>query len=90
MESVTVYLIHFERPFKHARHYLGATTNLEKRLRLHQRGLGSCLMAAVVKAGIPWTVTRTWVTSFDHEQALKAQKNGPRLCPVCLQARIAQ
>lgn len=31
----TVYLLHFERPVRHAQHYLGFTENLERRLSEH-------------------------------------------------------
>src|ERR1043166_2803861 len=34
-----VYLIHFEIPYKHAKHYLGFTTNLENRLTEHFFGV---------------------------------------------------
>src|SRR5436190_4351950 len=30
-----VYLIHFDIPYKHAKHYLGFTTNLENRITEH-------------------------------------------------------
>ena len=55
-----VYLIHFARPYKHARHYLGYTEDLPKRLSLHKRGLGARLMEVVRNAGIDWVVARTW------------------------------
>ncbi len=36
-----VYLIHLSRPYRHARHYLGWTQNLEQRLAEHRAGRGS-------------------------------------------------
>jgi hypothetical protein len=37
----TVYLLHFDRPYKHARHYLGWTANLQARLDSHRAGHGA-------------------------------------------------
>ena len=41
-----VYLLHFERSYRHARHYIGFTQNLEQRLAEHRAGRGSPLVAA--------------------------------------------
>lgn len=80
---VTVYLIHFQTPFKHARHYLGSTENLLERLEAHQKGNGSRLMEVIGEAKIQWKVSRTWVGDRKLERDLKSRKNGPRLCPLC-------
>lgn len=31
----TIYLLHFSKPYKHARHYIGYTDDLDKRLARH-------------------------------------------------------
>ena len=85
-----VYLIHFETPYKHARHYLGSTSNLQARLKLHQAGTGARLMEVITQAGIRWHVARTWEGGRDLERALKTWKNSPKLCPTCLQAQLCQ
>jgi predicted GIY-YIG superfamily endonuclease len=41
----TVYLIHFERPFRHSAHYLGYTNTLIARIAQHRAGQGARLMA---------------------------------------------
>lgn len=83
----TVYLIHFDQPFSHARHYIGWTHNghtLRARLDHHQNGSGARLMRAVSRAGIPWRVVRTWRGMDRHfERRLKNQNNSARLCPIC-------
>jgi predicted GIY-YIG superfamily endonuclease len=56
----TVYLIHFNTPLSHARHYLGWTSNLKRRLAEHQAGSGARLMAVVAQQGITWRLARTW------------------------------
>lgn len=81
--SGTVYLIHFERPYEHARHYLGHTEDLAARLQAHRSGNGARLMEVVTQAGIDWTLVRTWEGSRDLERKLKAHKHAPRLCPIC-------
>jgi len=87
---MTVYLIHFDRPIGdldnprgQAQHYLGFTTDLDARLEAHRTGNGSAIMAAVSRAGVDWTVSRTWKGSRDLERRLKNQHNSPRLCPIC-------
>jgi len=78
-----VYLLHFNRPLAHARHYMGWTTNLQERLHAHETGHGSRLMEVVAEWGITWRLVRVWEGHRDLERSLKAQHNSPRLCPVC-------
>lgn len=82
----TIYLLHFERPYRHARHYIGWTKKncLNARLDHHRAGSGSRLMAAVSAAGITFTIARLWTGTRNDERALKRKKNAPaRLCPIC-------
>ena len=80
----TVYLIHFNRPLKHARHYLGWTSNLRKRLNAHEDGTGSVLLRALAERGIGWKLVRTWDNAgLDVERKLKKQGSRARLCPLC-------
>jgi hypothetical protein len=54
-----VYLIHFDQPYYHARHYLGTTYDLEHRLAQHalgRRAGGARLMEVITQAGITWRV----------------------------------
>jgi hypothetical protein len=79
----TVYLIHFNRAYKHARHYLGFSENLDKRITDHLCGMGARLMEVVSLARIEWKVVRTWPGDRKLERRLKNAHNTPRLCPVC-------
>jgi predicted GIY-YIG superfamily endonuclease len=79
----TVYLIHFRKPFKHARHYLGFSTDLDKRLTDHLAGMGARLMEVVTAAGIQWKLVRTWPGDRELERRLKNRKEAPKLCPIC-------
>ena len=73
----TVYLIHLDRPLAHARHYLGSTDDLARRLHEHEQGNGSKMLAAVARAGITGPGDRAW------ERRLKRYKKSKRLCPIC-------
>jgi hypothetical protein len=83
MDEGTVYLLHLDPPFKHARHYTGWTANLEERLEAHRSGRGARLMEVVKDAGGSFRVARTWPGSRDLERAIKNRKEAPKLCPVC-------
>lgn len=81
-----VYLIHFDYPFKHARHYIGFVHpgNLEKRMEHHRAGTGARIMRAVTNAGIGWSVVRTWEDAGpEWERHLKNMHGPASFCPVC-------
>lgn len=79
----TVYLLHFDAPFRHARHYCGWTADLANRLRDHHDGRGAKLLAAVNAAGIEWQLARTWKGTRALERRLKRQGGASRRCPLC-------
>lgn len=79
----TLYLIHFERPLAHARHYLGWTQDLDKRLDAHRAGWGGKLMRAVGVAGIPWSVVWTGPGDRNRERLIKNRGSLVRCCPTC-------
>ena len=89
-ELGTLYLLHFDPPLCHARHYLGWARDLEPRLAAHRAGRGSALTAAVIAAGggrIEFA--RTWEAVARHfERQLKNRHEAPRLCPLCVAARL--
>jgi len=79
----TIYLLHFDRPYRHARHYLGWTDNLEQRLAQHASGHGARLLAVIREHGIGWALARTWTGTRTRERALKNQGGASRRCPSC-------
>lgn len=88
---MSVYLIHFERPYQHARHYLGYADDVTARLYRHQAGTGARLMEVITAAGIPWHVAKVWPDgTAELERALKLWHSGVKLCPTCQQERIYQ
>lgn len=78
-----IYLLHFDEPYKHARHYLGCTDNLANRLAQHASGHGARLVQVVTEAGIGFDLARTWEGGRQGERQLKRHKHGPRHCPIC-------
>jgi predicted GIY-YIG superfamily endonuclease len=79
----TIYLLHFDQPYKHARHYTGWTDNLPERLARHRHGQGARLMAVVRQAGIGFTLARTTSGNRDQERAIKNAGGAVRYCPLC-------
>jgi len=41
---LTLYLIHFEQKYEHARHYLGLSNDVKRRLEEHRSGQGNPLL----------------------------------------------
>lgn len=82
-DDPVTYLIHFERPYQHARHYLGWTTDLWRRLRRHRKGRGARLLQVIQEAGIGWRLVRVWFGPRTIERALKRHGSGARHCPIC-------
>jgi hypothetical protein len=83
-----VYLLCFDKKFRHAKHYIGfveKNENLTKRLAHHKKGSGSKLMAAISKVGIGFHVSRTWPDGDrNFERKLKNRKKSSELCPHCI------
>jgi len=79
----TVYLLHFDRPYQHARHYLGWARNVKRRLAEHEAGHGARLLAVVRAAGIGWQLARMWPGSRARERQIKRQGGHARKCPLC-------
>lgn len=78
-----VYLLHFERPYFHARHYIGYTDDLERRLGEHLSGQGSPLVKAVVNSGVAVIVAATFEGDRDLEKKMKARHKAAHFCPIC-------
>lgn len=78
-----VYLIHFQRRYRHAGHYSGWTSDLPARLAEHAAGRGARLLAVIAEAGIGWQLARTWPGDRSRERALKRQGGASRRCPLC-------
>jgi len=83
--SGTVYLVHLDKPMAHARHYIGFSSALEKRLDNHLKGTGSRFLAGANRAGIGYSVVRTWENvDRNFERRLKKWHKSRLLCPCCM------
>ena len=80
----TVYLIHLDQPYKHARHYIGWASQLKRRIAHHRNGTGARFLQVVNEAGIDWKVVKTWEGDRSLERRLKDRHGASRFCPVCL------
>jgi hypothetical protein len=84
-EIGVVYLLHFDRPFSHAKHYTGfaGKSTFEARIAHHRNGTsGAKLMDAIYAAGIGFKVAKTEYGSRSRERQLKA-RGASRRCPIC-------
>lgn len=79
-----VYLLCLTRPYKHARHYVGWSKDLEARLAHHRAGTGANLLRVAKKAGIDFGVVCVWPEETrTFERKLKNTHRVARYCPVC-------
>jgi hypothetical protein len=80
----TVYLLHLDTPFGHAKHYTGWAASLASRLAHHAAGTGARLMQVVAQAGIGFSLARTWQeVDRNFERKLKNRGGASRHCPIC-------
>lgn len=78
-----VYMLHFDQPYKHARHYTGWTADLLDRLDAHATGRGARLVEVIWQAGIGFTCIRICEGTRALERAIKNQGGAVRYCPAC-------
>lgn len=86
----SIYLLHFHRPYKHARHYTGWAKDVDARLGEHFDGSGhsSHLVKAALAAGIGFDVARIWRDKTrNDERQMKLQGGAARRCPICAMNR---
>src|SRR3954452_8463461 len=67
----TVYVLHFEPAYHHARHYIGWAVSVEPRLAEHMAGSGSPLVRAAIAAGVRVELAATIPGSRYLERRLK-------------------
>lgn len=72
-------------------HYLGSAPddtaplwpNLAERIAAHRKGRGSNVCLVWKRAGITFTLARTWPGGRTEERRIKRSYHFRRLCPVC-------
>lgn len=88
---MALYLLHFDRPYQHARHYLGYSADIpsmHRRIDEHyaaSRGDGKHhrLVTAAVLAGISFTLAKVWPEGTRAQERAKKNHGHTRICPVC-------
>jgi predicted GIY-YIG superfamily endonuclease len=85
---MTVYVLHIEPPFKHARHYIGYTPDKSAERRVNEHlscsGKGSPLIRYAVQAGCTITVAHVYKGATRQVEAwLKARRDTRKWCPCC-------
>ena len=78
-----IYLLHFDQPYHHARHYTGWTEDLLDRLDMHASGHGARLIAVIWHAGIGFALVRICEGTRRRERAIKHAGGAVRYCPAC-------
>lgn len=86
---MAVYLLHFDRPYQHAKHYIGYAKNVKARVESHRNGTsGARLMSVIREAGIGFVVAKTWAKGTKKfERQLKNRGGASRICPICRKAK---
>jgi len=85
-KAFQVYLLHFDKPYKKARHYIGIakSSRLHRRMYEHATLRGSNLTVAALEDGAELLLVRTWQTDDPNvERKFKANGHFNRLCPLC-------
>ena len=81
---MAVYVLHFDPPYKQAKHYIGYTRIGKRRIERHIAGHGSPLIRAAVAAGCTIIIAhwyRDGTRAFERQ--LKNKKSTPRWCDCC-------
>lgn len=78
-----IYLLHFDKPFGHARHYMGWSQDLWVRLICHKMGRGANLLRHVAMAGIEWKLVALYYGDRNREREMKNHGHARR-CPECI------
>lgn len=82
--SMSVYILHFDQKYKHARHYVGWANDVQARFKHHQDGTGARLCQVLNTAGITYQIARIFEgADKSFERKLKNTNNTARYCPLC-------
>jgi len=85
-----VYLLHFDRPFRHMRHYVGSVASLAELEQLLEHPTiraRSPILAAATLAGVQFSVGRVWRGGALRADLVRDQQNHARYCDICTCAR---
>jgi predicted GIY-YIG superfamily endonuclease len=89
MNSWKVYILHFDKAFKHACHYTGITNDIDRRMDEHRKGKGARLTQILKANGISFDYSvigeyPNYSEAKAREKHLKTCYKKPvRYCPIC-------
>lgn len=79
-----VYLLHFTKPLGRAKHYIGWSPDIDKRVSRHKTGKGAKFTASAVRNGAELLLVRIWQGGDRRlEWVLKNSGAHSDLCPLC-------
>jgi predicted GIY-YIG superfamily endonuclease len=84
-----VYLLHFDTPIAHAKHYMGMARDIQARTNKHARGTSKArIMDVLFTRNIGFLIARVWVCdtlkeAYELERRLKRAGGKSRMCPIC-------
>lgn len=91
---MAVYLLHFDRPYGHAKHYMGyaADDRMHARIDEHYNatpgdGRNHRLMQVIKQAGISFTLARVWPNADRRTERRMKDGHAARRCPICRELR---
>jgi hypothetical protein len=77
-----VHLVQFTQPYRQARHYIGWTAVLKRRLVEHHAGRATRLRQVITQAGIKRTLAHAWQGTRKRERRVRRQGDASRRCPI--------
>lgn len=81
---MAVYILHFDVPLAHARHYVGWANNVDQRLAHHRDGTGARLTQVLNGLGIGYQLARVFDPADKaFERKLKRTHSTADYCPLC-------
>lgn len=90
---MSVYILHLSKPLKHAKHYIGFSEQVKRRVVHHRSGRGSKFTAACVRAGIDLVMARVFRgadRSFERNIKNQSRSRISAICPVCAALTLAR
>lgn len=86
MKTGWIYVLHFDPPYAHAKHYVGFAEQPDKRIQEQLTSTGrrpSPLVRAAVASGARVLVVACFRGTRDEERRLKDGGTACRFCPLC-------
>lgn len=81
---MAVYILHFDTPLAHARHYVGWANDVERRLQHHRAGTGARFTQVLNERGIGFQLACIYPEADKtFERHLKRTHNTAKYCPLC-------